>query len=179
MQSLHIDCTALRNKNNPTTRFLQEFFGTKLYFPHFAQRTAVFFVKIVENTSDGLCAVCAIRCANIDIVCARLYNRGRSYRRNRLWQLPSKMSQRRRGSRLPPCPAPARTAPPSAGRPKSGCAASWRSWAMNRTLRPNRWRRFPRPSASFCPPRSGTSMRTLFIWRSSAASGSFATSGGM
>lgn len=38
---------------------------------------------------------------------------------------------------------------------------------------------FSRPSASFCPPRSGMSTRTPFIWRSSAASGSSATSGGM
>ena len=38
---------------------------------------------------------------------------------------------------------------------------------------------FPRPSASFCPPPSGMSTRTPSIWRSSAASGSSATSGGM
>ena len=40
-------------------------------------------------------------------------------------------------------------------------------------------RLFPRPSASFCPPPSGTSTKTPFTWRSSAASGSSATSGGM
>ena len=38
---------------------------------------------------------------------------------------------------------------------------------------------FSKTTASFSPPPSGTSTRMHFIWRSSAASGSSATSGGM
>ena len=39
--------------------------------------------------------------------------------------------------------------------------------------------RVRRVMASFCPPPSGMSTKTHSIWRSSAASGSSATSGGM
>ena len=48
--------------------------------------------------------------------------------------------------------------------------------SMNQILRLNRPKHFPRPSASSCLPPSGTSMRMPFIWRSSGASGSSATS---
>ena len=179
MQALRCVCATLRNKNNPTLQFLQEFFGVKTIFLCFIQADVRLFVEIVEGMQAQCCTVYAIPCANIDIACKQLYNRTTISGRNRQWQLPSRMSQRQRGSRPPRCPAPARTALPSAGRPRSGCAASWHSWATSRILKPSRWRLFPRPSASFCPPPSGMSTKTPFIWRSSAASDSSATSGGM
>ena len=75
VQALHCICTTLRNKDNPTPQFLQEFFGVKIIFLCFAQADASLFVEIVEGTQARRCTVYAIPCANIDIACKQLYNR--------------------------------------------------------------------------------------------------------
>jgi hypothetical protein len=48
-QSLRFCCTTLRNKNNPTLQFLQEFSRSKIYFLLFAQQPASFFVENIES----------------------------------------------------------------------------------------------------------------------------------
>jgi hypothetical protein len=54
-QVLHRVCVTLRNKNNPTPQFLQEFSMTKIDFLRFLQCSKGFFVKVVEGTqSDAL-----------------------------------------------------------------------------------------------------------------------------
>ena len=54
-QVLRHVCVTLRNKNNPTPQFLQEFSMAKINFLRFPQHSKRFFVKVVEGTqSDAL-----------------------------------------------------------------------------------------------------------------------------
>lgn len=175
MQVLHYACIGLRNKNSLFLQILQEFFELQSVFLHLVHCRKRFLLKMSSLCSNTVARFTQMSTQTLTLR-AKPFTIEISERRFRAWQSRSKILRPLRAFRRPRSPAPARTAHPSAGTQKNASAASWRRWAMNQILRLNRPKHFPRPSASSCLPPSGTYMKMPFIWRSSGASGSSATS---
>ena len=174
-QALRCTCIKLRNKNSSFSQILQEFFETQNAFLHLVHCLKRFLLKMSNLCGNAVARFTQTSTQTLTLR-AKPFTIEISERGFRAWQSRSKILRPLRAFRRPRSPALARTAHPSAGTQKNASAASWRRWAMNQILRPNRPKHFPRPSASSCLLPSEMYMKMPFIWRSSGASGSSATS---